>query len=199
MERLNRVQWLRKQQRFERNILKVYARATASDIADGKIWYPYAIETFARIDHSSLWTKERRAAIAAILSPRVTWAENVKNVETIHRAVSQGLRVVPVMAGLNRNIAKAYAVASGERELDAVSGPKVSCFYANLCGDFQRVTLDVWAGRAAGLTETETNAGIRGQRYEYLERAYQNVARSLGFLPAELQAICWVVVRGKGE
>lgn len=199
MERLNHVQWLRRQKTYERNILAVFTRATAAEIVDGKAWYPYAIDTFARIDHTNLWTPSTRAAIAAILSPRITWKENVKNVQTIHRAVSQGLRVVPVMAGINANISKAYDVATGARGVDAVSGPKVSCFYANLCGDFQRVTLDIWAGRAAGMTDAQLNHGVRGKRYVYLERAYQNVARELGFLPAELQAIVWCVVRETGE
>lgn len=197
VERLNKVQWLRRQYRYERNILSVFSRTTAADVVDGKAWYPYASQTLASIAPD--WTVEKRAAVCAILSPRVTWRENIIGFTRIHKAAVLANRIPPVTAGLNRNIAKAHSVALDERGTNAVSGPKVSCFYANLAGNLQRVTLDVWAGRAAGLTEAETDKGIRGKRYEYLERAYVRVAESLGFEPAELQAICWIVVRGKGE
>lgn len=197
VERLNKVQWLRRQYRYERNILAVFSRATSADIVDGKVWYPYASQTLATIAPD--WTTEQRAAVCAILSPRVTWRENIIGFTRIYKAAALANRIPPVTAGLNRNIAKAHKVALGELDTTAVSGPKVSCFYANLSGDLQRVTLDVWAGRAAGLTESETDRGIRGKRYDYLERAYVRVAQSLGFEPAELQAICWIVVRGKGE
>lgn len=197
MERLNVVQWVRKQQRFERNILKVYARASASDIADGHIWYRYAAETLARI--APEWTAEKRAAVCAILSPRVTWQENIVMFGRIYRASQLHNRIPPTGAGINSFIAKAHLVALGELGLDAVSGPKVESFYANLAGNFERVTLDVWAGKAAGLTDREMDHGVRGQRYVYLEKAYQNVAHSLGFNPADLQAIIWVTIRGKAQ
>lgn len=181
---------------WERNILATFELATPSQIVDGKRWYPEAIKA---LDDACMgvWDIETRAAVCAMLSPRITWTQNVINVRKIARAVSQGLRVPPVMAGLNRNINKAWDTAN-DGDLFRVSGPKVSAFYANLCGNFQRVTLDVWAARAAGLTDEVMNH-IDRNRYVYLERAYQAVAAELGFAPAELQAICWIVVRGKGE
>lgn len=197
MERLNHVQWIRRQKRYERNILEVFTRATAAEIVDGIKWYPYATQVLA--DIAADWTVEKRAAVCAILSPRITWDQNIVGFRKLVESARYASRVPPVMAGLNRNISKAFDVASDTRGIDAVSGPKVSCFYANLSGDLNRVTLDVWAGRAAGLTVAETDKGIRRKRYEYLERAYINVARELGFKPAELQAICWVVVREGGE
>lgn len=197
MKRLNRAQWLRKQKRFERNILEMFLSATAADIIDGKAWYPHATAKLAEL--APQWGIEKRAAVCAIISPRITWRENIIGFRKLVNAARNHSSVTPVMAGLNRNIQKAYDVAGDHRGIEAVSGPKVSCFYANLSGNLERVTLDVWAGRAAGLTIEETNSGIRGKRYEYLEQAYINVAHELGFQPAELQAICWIVVRGKGE
>lgn len=197
MQRLNRAQWLRKQKRFERNILEVFLSATAADIIDGKAWYPSATAKLAEL--APHWSTAKRAAVCAIISPRITWKENIVGFRKLVNAARDHSSITPVMAGLNRNIQKAYDVALDKRGCDAATGPKVSCFNANLSGNLERVTLDVWAGRAAGLTAIETDSGIRGKRYEYLECAYQNVAHELGFLPAELQAICWVVVRGKGE
>jgi hypothetical protein len=182
MERLNLVQWTRKQVKFERAILEVYARATAEQIADGHAWYRFAAETLASIAPD--WTASKRAAVCAVLSPRVTWSENITSFTKVYRAAKLANRIPPVCAGLNRNIAKAHLIALDELDESAVSGPKVESFYANLAGNFEKVTCDTWAGKAAGLSEREMDAGLRGQRYVYLEKAYQNVAHSLGFAPA---------------
>jgi len=207
------LKYLKLQQKYERHILATFARANASQIVEGKAWYPYAKAQLSQ--YVSLWGMERAAAICAVLSPRCTWQENLIGVRKIARAFDSGSRIVPVMAGLNRNIDKAWDIANGD-SLQRVSGPKVTRFYANLCGDLQRVTCDVWAARAAGCkarlpkgatdeqiaeeTARLVQAATRpGYAYDTLEKAYQNVAAKLGFEPAELQAICWIVVRGKGE
>lgn len=197
MQRLNRAQWLRKQKRFERNILEVFLSATAADIVDGKAWYPSATAKLAEL--APHWSTAKRAAVCAIISPRITWRDNIIGFRKLVNAARDYSSVTPMTAGFNRNIQKAYDVALDTLDATAATGPKVSCFYANLSGNLERATLDVWAGRAAGLTAVETDSGIRGKRYEYLEKAYVNVAHELGFKPAELQAICWLVVRGKGE
>ncbi len=104
----------------------------------------------------------------------------------------------PTIAGLWSNVEKAWILADGGDISETVSGPKVTRFYANLCGDYQRVTCDTWAATAAGIPAS-MHTHIDRNRYVHLELAYQRVSAELGFLPAELQAICWIVVRGKGE
>lgn len=115
------------------------------------------------------------------------------------RARYQGQSLMPTkgVAGLASNRNKAWDIANGG-DIAQVTGPKVSSFYANLCGDLQRVTIDVWAARVAGVADSDMSH-LDGNRYAHLERAYQVVAKDIGFAPAELQAICWIVVRGKGE
>lgn len=192
---MSRIDFVARQIEYEYNILQAFSRATSDDIADGKAWYPQAIETLQGIAGS--WTCEKRAAVCAMLSPRITWAENTKGVVKLHRATAQHSSLCPVVAGLRRNVWKAWETAR-DGDLTRVSGPKVSAFYANLCGDFQRVTIDVWAARAAGVSDREMSHLDRN-RYKCLERAYQSVARELYFAPAELQAIVWIVQRGHGN
>lgn len=191
----SRINYIAKTLTYQRNILKAFATATASQVADGKAWYPLAMETLAEI--APKWSTTQRAAICAMLSPRVTWKENMNAVRKIYRASMEHSGLVPTVAGVRRNVAKAWETAN-DGDTSRVSGPKVSAFNANLNGDFQRVTIDVWAARAAGVPEKQMDH-LDGRRYSALETAYKNVAAALFFAPAELQAIVWIAQRGHGE
>jgi hypothetical protein len=190
---------------FTKNILACFELATRAEITDGKTWYPRAIETLETIRQTacgpvSVWDKPGRAvpAICAVLSPRNSWQTNVEGTRKIVRAASQGNRVPPIVAGIRRNVAKAWHIAeTGDTSL--VSGPKVCSFFANLCGDLERVTIDFWAARACGITDEKLMSHLDRMRYVSIETAYRNAARTLNLLPAQLQAICWIVERGHGD
>lgn len=191
----SRIDFIAKQLDCEAKILGAFWQATVDQIADGLAWYPEAIQALA--DHADIWSQSQRAAVCAILSPRVAWRTNLTAVAKMARAIRQGSGICPSVAGVSRNVVRAWETAN-DGDVTRVSGPKVSAFYANLCGDFQRVTIDVWAARAAGIQEQSMNHLDRN-RYKYLERAYQAVANELHLQPAQLQAIVWIVTRGKGE
>jgi hypothetical protein len=189
--------WYALQLEWEVNILATFRAATADQVVEGKRWYPQASSTLASLAQG-VPLDSPVAAICAVLSPRITWQSNLEGVRRILQAIRCGSSVCPTVAGVRVNVDRAWKIATGEGSSADVSGPKVSAFYANLCGDYQRVTIDVWAARAAGIDEAH-HTHLDRYRYVYLERAYQVVAAELGFAPAELQAICWIVVRGKGE
>lgn len=191
--------WYALQLDWEKSILQTYLSATPAQIVEGKRWYPQAIATLRDINASTgmLPDYTRVAAVCAVLSPRITWDTNIKDTRAMMRAVGQSLRVRPKVAGFPRKGERAWEIANGG-PLELVTGPKVTSFYANLCGDFQRVTCDTWAARAAGIDDKHHNHLDR-MRYKHLEIAYQIVAKELAFEPAELQAICWIVVRGNHE
>ena len=73
---------------------------------------------------------------------------------------------------------------------EPLSGPKVSAFAANLMGDFERVTIDVWVLRYYGLS-----GSITGKRYAELADRIRHEAREHGYDPAEFQAIIWTIIR----
>lgn len=191
----SRIDYIRSQQGYERAVLRMFSEATAAHIVEGKLWYPNASEALEA--YGNVWPLEVAAAVCAILSPRNSWKQNLEGVRRIARTVSHGNVLPPVTAGIPRNVQKAWETAN-DGDVSRVTGPKVSAFYQNLLGNLQRVTIDVWAAQAAGVPDAEMRH-LDGKRYVTLERAYQNVARQLGFLPAELQAICWIVARGHGE
>lgn len=191
--------WYALQLDWEKSILNTFLQATPAQIVEGKRWYPQAQATLDQIVSDSRIQMDitRAAAICAVLSPRITWQSNVEGVKRIFKALWTNTSICPTVAGVRRNVDKAWDIAQGGT-LETVSGPKVSAFYANLCGNLERVTIDTWAARAAGLDDKHHNHLDR-MRYAHLEKAYQTVAHELEFRPAELQAICWIVVRGKGE
>lgn len=190
---------------YESSIVRTYSLATRAEVSDGKEWYPRAIEALEAIRLTAcgpvtLWEKPARLvpAICAVLSPRQSWQTNIDGTRKLVRAASQGLRVCPTIAGVRRNVDKAWNLAH-TGDLETVTGPKVSAFFANLCGDFERVTIDVWAARACGFTDEKLMNHLDRTRYVAIETAYRNAARTLGLLPAQLQAICWIVERGHGD
>ena len=202
---MKRIDHLGNVSQFETRILESYALATRAEISDGKTWYTRAAESLEAIRLTACgpvvrWEKSARVvpAICAVLSPRNSWQNNVDGTRKIVRAASQGNRVPPIVAGVRRNVNKAWMIAeTGDTAL--VSGPKVSAFFANLCGDFERVTIDVWAARVCGITDEKIMNHLDRTRYVSIEIAYRNAARTLGLLPAQLQAICWIVERGHGD
>lgn len=102
---------------------------------------------------------------------------------------------------------QAWRIANGEAPLSVLRGPKVRAFYANITGDADAVTVDVWAVRAARGDQACVPDGRGRLRYaddgtvsarEYREYAdvYRRAARRLGVTPRECQAAVWVAVRG---
>ncbi len=72
---------------------------------------------------------------------------------------------------------------------EPLSGYKVPAFAANLKGDMNRVTIDIWTLRYFGLQQER----IRRKEYYRLEVAIQKMARRRGMKPAEYQAKIWCI------
>jgi hypothetical protein len=104
-----------------------------------------------------------------------------------------------------RNKEKAWKIARGEykwspeEHLNACPGYyKVNNFFKNIIGCVDCVTVDVWAARVA--LPDYTGASIKGNTYLEVEKAYQDAARAIcGINARDLQAVCWINVRGSGK
>jgi hypothetical protein len=72
-----------------------------------------------------------------------------------------------------------------------LSGDKVRRFAANLCGDLDAVTIDVWICKAYGLEHKTLTRAV----YEALEAQIRRDAEAVGLPAAEYQAVLWHVVR----
>jgi hypothetical protein len=166
--------------------------ATAQDLADGLSWYDRAHREAEAMAAETGLSVRQCAGIIAALSPRVQWAENVAGAWRMARAGAAG-ESEPRTNGMLRNRRKAWRIAQGEDPELVLGGPKVRAFFANIMGDREAVTIDVWAARAAEGCAS-LHAPVR-RRYLLLAESYRRVARARGMHPRDVQAAVWTVHR----
>jgi hypothetical protein len=180
----------------EFSILSMYRSATEEQVLAGEGWYEAARTEAKRL--AKLYSVSYRCAagVIAVLSPRQKWPQNKLDAAAILRAATSGSEIKPKVSAYGRNRDKAWRIAKGEAPSTVLGGPKVNAFYRNICGDYNGVTVDVWAARVAE-PYNHTFAG-RQVQYDAIAEAYTMAAMELGTFPAFVQAVCWVTVR-KGE
>lgn len=168
----------------------VFSTATPSDIETGAAWYGEAQAIASDLAAQGGISIETAAAVIAHLSPRTSWGRNV--------ASAFGL----VLDGyaprcIGENVKRARRAMRWADPLATLRGPKTAAFSANILGDRTRVTIDVWAARAAlgpRILDPETvlrRAGVYGA----LEHAYTLAGLRHGVDPVTMQATVWVVTR----
>lgn len=174
-----------------RRILRRFDAATPADLEAGARWYDAAGElateltTLAPFDADLSVTREHAATVIAHLSPRTDWARNVSGAVAL---VTTG--VAPGCIG--DNVDRAYGGLVSGDPLGTLNGPKTQRFAANILGDREAVTVDVWALRVVGLDDTHVRrVGV----YDAVEHAYRLAARRRGMDPSTMQASTWIVAR----
>lgn len=182
-----------------RRLLACWGDATAEDLASGIAWYSRA-ETAAAAMASGPVTTRQAAGVIAALSPRNRWNVNLAQAaKVISHAVSGALDIPAVSTGDNR--VKAWNIALGADPsapgVLGVDAPKVRAFFANITGNHDAVTVDVWAARAA--EGCSIKAAPTGGRYNAIADAYRAAADAAGVTPREMQAAVWVHVRGSAD
>jgi len=80
---------------------------------------------------------------------------------------------------------------------NGLRGPKTNAFARAIAGDRDAVVVDVWMCRAAGLGKDAPNA----TEYRAIADAIRTLAGTgaVCMAPATLQALLWIIVRGKAE
>lgn len=149
----------------------------------GRTWYPTAKREARKLARESGITLAQAAGIIASASLNQSWKGNL----TIARKLARG-----EMTGLKMVRAECAAILAGTPPTRAIAGPKRVCFYRNIMGDTDTVTVDRWAARAAGDEDLLGRVG----GYDCIAEMYRTAARQLGVTPRELQAIVWSQVRG---
>jgi hypothetical protein len=175
-------------------ILGVYECSTRFEREEGRTWYPDAGAWCRATGRLYGVPGAVVAAMAATLSPKISWVFTVRDVLNLLGAWSSGANPRRVKcAALGANKRKAIKILGEGRP--AVSGSKVSAFYANLIGDYNRVTVDVWMYRAAIGSYHESSQWLTPRQYERFETVYVEAADLLGYTPARLQATLWLTVQ----
>ena len=105
---------------------------------------------------------------------------------------------------MNRSWYAAESIHNGAPPHDVLRGPKVNAFWRNLSGEYDHVTIDVWAARAALTIASKpliiaSIDGVSRAAYSVLADAYRYVANKVGEHPAATQAIVWCAIRGRAD
>jgi hypothetical protein len=172
------------------NILRVYARSSKQDIAQGTIWYRDANRTATDIANGNT---RMGAGVIAALSPQQQWETNVR--------MARNAFLRRKAAGhFPANNAKANAIMRGAEPLSVLGGDKVRAFYANIVnagGDDVTVDRHSMAVAYSRVLDDYARQRIieRVRSYPQLVGLYRDAARILAMSPAELQAITWLTWR----
>jgi hypothetical protein len=187
------------------NILAVRERASDTEVNAGNVWYQYA-EDFCwnvKVELKELTGvdvpfKHIAYAVAA-LSNNVYWERQVKGTtRCLHLILTGDIDAACHMGFMPLGVRKAADIILNGN-LDALTGPKVTVFAHNICGDYSLVCVDRHAAAIAvgrKMNDNETTGWVRsGPRRNMLEAAYHRAAAHYGEPVAILQAITWTVWR----
>jgi hypothetical protein len=154
-------------------------------------WYETAQNLALEMAREYGVTLEIAASVIAATSPRTIWSFNVKHA----RAILAGEEIPAGALGTNDKRGRDCAILG----FDGLgNGPKVNAFARNIAGDLHAVTIDMWALVAAmGETYGVPKYLARRGAYDTIATAYRDAADFYGILPAQMQAIVWVAIRGR--
>lgn len=167
----------------------------------GRGWYGAACDLAAELGRKLEGRDRlrRAAAIIAVLSPQISWAQNVKVAHSIVAKTAEGFG-----GAFRRNVAKAIRLRDATSFDDSVvSGRKVSAFADNIWRP--DVSLAVTLDRVM-MRHFRLGARMLERKgvYQLLSLAVSYAAADLSrdgvlWLPHQVQATVWIVERGGAE
>ena len=166
--------------------ISLLASATLFDLHAAMAWYDDARE-FAeslRVQRPE-WSLQVAASVVSAFSPRVTWAHNKRKAHEYAQGITpKGLR--SHVEAADRCVREGF---------DGLRGPKTNAFARAIAGDRDAVVVDVWMCRAAGLGKDAPNK----TEYRIIANAVREVASAYNMDAATMQALLWIIIRGKAE
>lgn len=177
------------------NILAVYDSATLDQIGDGADWYPAMRRIMREHSATSGLTVRQCAAIYAATSINTPWS---RNLALAAKAIEDGGLHAGTLSMVCRKVND--IIDGADIDTTLTSNPdnlKLVNFTRNLSGDYQSVTVDRWAHRVA--TNGERGDVPKGKTYRAIASAYVEAAALRNVSPATMQAITWVIARGKAS
>ena len=177
---------------IERNLLRLYHKATDADMVQGIAWYPEVRRIVGEWATTYCYHDDTVAGVIAALSPQQEWSRNLIMADDILAGRP------PSVLGLRSNIAKARLMRDSN-PLESLStrmmrlfpsGPKVNSFALNLAGDNNVVTVDTHAMQA-GLNDVMARYTLKWAPYKVFAECYARAAVNVNRMPCEFQAIIW--------
>lgn len=160
--------------------------ATIAEIMQAATWYAGAHDIARSLSADTGHSIDKTASVISAFSPRVHWHRNIQlATDFLHG------RDVATLGASIRNANRALTMG-----FDALKGLKTNAFARNIAGDLNAVTIDTWMIQAAGMSGTK---GINKTQYGILSDAITELASEYGVSPAQLQALVWIVSRGRAH
>ena len=177
-------------------LFSLLASATRLDYQAANAWYTEANAFAATLCVvRPEWNMEVSCSVVSAFSPRVTWGHNKA------KAFQYAQGITP--RGLRSHIAAAdRCVTDG---FNGLRGAKTNAFARAIAGDKDAVVVDVWMCRAAGLVHARgAKVGMpkdapNKTEYRAIAQAVRNVAASNNMDAATMQALLWIIIRGKAD
>jgi hypothetical protein len=169
------------------SFIALLAQATLFDLRAAERWYDEAGAFAESLRPTTGWSLETSASVVSAFSPRVTWAHNkAKATQYAQGIMPKGLR--SHVAAANRCQYEGF---------NGLRGLKTNAFARAIAGDREAVVVDVWMCRAAGLGKDAPNK----TEYRAIADAIRTIAGTpaVSMAPATLQALLWIIIRGKAE
>ena len=180
-------------QQYANNIEKVLLLANTKEINQGVTWYGRAREFCEEVAFKYNLPIWKVVLIVSALSPRNKWSRNKLDAISVIR---HGLDAS--CATFNNNKEKACKIFHAQSIKEGLeilgNGKKTRAFFMNIYNyNSNKVCIDSWACRVARLGKDVPTV----KQYIELEKAYKIVADKHGYLPMDIQAICWVAYRDR--
>lgn len=178
-------------------IVSVFESATDEELIAGLEWYGEALNHACIMSARYDVTVEQAAAVISHLSPMLEWSENLANAYSL---LADGT----THAVLGESVARARQamVDPAPWETFGADAHKTYSFYRNIMGEHSRyVTIDRHALRVAiGRLDADVmRMFARVGSYDALAHCYRLAANRVGVTPAQIQAVTWVVIRGRAN
>lgn len=184
-------------------ILAAYDMADRATLAEGRAWYPVMADTVRALAEGYGIPFERAVGVLAVTSPQCSVSENIRITDNILEAFSAGKEGPPSVHFVDA-IWSAWSILEGDfsplewhttKAGVRTKAQKTRSFYRNILGETDYVTIDRWAARIAFGAEVinQPSSGC----YRRVEAAYRDAAAQRNETPRDLQAIVWIVTRGK--
>lgn len=178
-------------ERYINNLLALWELSTKHSS-----WYSDAHIVIKDIAKDYNVSVEDVAYVTATLSPALSWRANIESTRAFFDEW-HGRQTSNRQTAYGTNVGKCTQYMFGVRS-GTPTGQKVSAFYSNLLGNYDVVTLDRHAIRAArwGVRNLESESGeqkICGQEFAVVENAYRRAASCAGVSVAEFQATLWIL------
>lgn len=178
--------------------------ADASDeVRDAGIeWYAGEGRALAeRVTAETGLPLELSAAVVSSNSQRTSWARQVKTTSAFVQHILDGGDVdenCPKASTFWKTLERSAEIIRNGSAASIAKSPKLGAFLRNILGDYEVVTVDVWAMRVVlGRDKGEDELGVwcKGRRHQMLQAAYHLAAERIGRNVAEVQAAVWLEVQ----